>query len=92
MDVDFLQFDLYCTNINLEPQYRIYIDEDFLVERNYIWNNAECFVRENCELRLDTGLHKISIIADNPEIFVIKNALFNSEPLEVNTDGSFTKP
>ena len=92
MDIDILRIDLYCTDISNKPQYRLYVDEDLLVERNYSWNNSECFVREICELRLEPGLHKINIVTENPEIFVIKNPTFNSEPLELNTDGSFLKP
>ena len=91
-DIDILKFDLYCTDISNKPQYRLYVDEDLLVERNYLWDNNVNCVRENCELRLSPGLHKITIISENPGIFTIKNPSFNSEPLELGSDGSFVKP
>jgi hypothetical protein len=91
MDIDLLNLDLYCLDPSIQPSYRLYLDEDLLVERNYIWDNATHFLRERCELRLEPGEHKIAIQAQNPEIFVIKNVTLNSKPLEIKPDGLFTK-
>ena len=38
--------DVYC-NWEADPQgYRVYIDDDLLTERTYLWRNNEYFVQE----------------------------------------------
>jgi hypothetical protein len=90
-DIDLVNLDLYCSDSTNSPRYRLYIDTDLLVERNYVWDNSQNFVREMCELRLEPGKHTLSIVCENPSIFSIKNVTFNAKPLVLDADGSFVK-
>lgn len=76
--IDQLQFDLYCGDHATKPGYRVYINDDLLTERTYLWNNAEEFVQEHCELRLPAGTHRLKIQSVNGAgEFIAKNVVLN---------------
>lgn len=41
--------------------YRLYVDQDLITERSFIWDKTCQFIRENLILNLDEGLHTIRI-------------------------------
>lgn len=51
-----LSFDLFCSWDNTPPVYRIFIDNELIVERTYIWKKPD-YVRENLVLLLEPGTH-----------------------------------
>jgi len=43
-----------------KPKYRLYIDNDLIVERDFIWSN-ETFVKEKVDVTVPKGTHQIRI-------------------------------
>ena len=43
-----------------KPKYRLYIDNDLIVERDFIWDN-ETFVKEKVDATVTKGTHQIRI-------------------------------
>jgi len=43
------------------PKYRVYVDNDLLTERDFIWPGHEVFIRENILVNLKPGQHKIRV-------------------------------
>ncbi len=41
--------------------YRIYVDEDMITERTFVWPGYKNFIRENLICLLDPGIHKLTI-------------------------------
>ena len=57
--------DVMC-NWDIEPpQYRLYVDDDLLTERTYIWRNNEQYVRERIIVNLSPGIHSLRVETSN---------------------------
>jgi hypothetical protein len=74
------------------PVYRLYVDDDLLTERTYIWRNSDQYIREKIVVYLEPGLHKVKIEPLNPDVntnkFRITNFVLNKEPY-YSIDGQF---
>jgi hypothetical protein len=53
--------DLYASWGDVPPCYRVYMDNDLLTERDFIWNGTEKFIRENIIVKLGPGAHALRI-------------------------------
>jgi hypothetical protein len=42
-------------------RYRVYVDEELLTERDFIWDGLEFFIREHILVELEPGPHKLYI-------------------------------
>lgn len=54
-----LAIDVKCRWDTYAPSYRIYIDDELLTERSYIWHNSEAYIRENILVNLAPGEHTL---------------------------------
>jgi hypothetical protein len=81
--------DIYCDH-NFRPlefatdgekSYRVYVNDDLITERTYIWHNNEYFVRENIVVRLPAGEHKFKVVPAYPffNVFFFKNFTVNDQ-------------
>lgn len=53
----YITVDIYC-NWEADPQaYRIYVDDDLLTERTYLWRNTDQYVQENIVISVEPGTH-----------------------------------
>ena len=70
-----ISLDLYCEPFSVPQVYRLYVNDDLLTERNYIWQNPEQFVREHIVVNLEPGTHEIRIepVSDGFRGFSYKN-------------------
>ncbi len=80
-----ISLDVYCRWIVTTYAYRIYVDDDLLTERTYVWNNNSQFVRENIVVYLDPGEHTIRIEPVNPLFkgFRYENVHINKQPTNI---------
>ena len=53
--------DIYNESGNSSAVYRIYVDQELLTERTWIWPGREMFVREHIEVDLIPGGHLLEI-------------------------------
>ncbi len=53
--------DVYCHWSEQAPSYRVYVDNDMLVERTFRWPGYQNYVKEHIICKLDSGLHVIRI-------------------------------
>lgn len=65
------------------PAYRIYVDDDLLTERSYIWGPNQ-FVKENIIVNIDAGPHTFRLEPVNPNIKGFEYANFK-------VDGAYTR-
>jgi hypothetical protein len=70
--------DVYCTRSENTPSYRVYVDEEMLTERSWTWPAYEIFIKEQIEVDLEPGAHRVSIRECNCE------AVFNAVNFTVN--------
>ena len=56
-----LTADVYAHWGDVHPVYRVYVNNDLLTERTFIWPGHEVFIRENIEVSLRKGVHKVRI-------------------------------
>ena len=63
--------DIYCdwAWAVTPPVYRLYVNDDLLTERTYIWNNREQFIKEHILVNLCPGLHTLTIETVNDPCF-----------------------
>lgn len=74
-----ISLDVYCsTTQHGVPAYRLYVDNDLLTERSWIWPAYEVYVKENIEVDVDTGPHQVRIESCGAESnFTTKNFTIN---------------
>ncbi len=53
--------DVYARWSDKCPRYRVYVDNDLLTERDFIWAGHETYIRENIQVTLNPGLHTVRI-------------------------------
>ncbi len=56
-----LSCDIICKHFVLQPSYRLWIDDNLLSERRYVCNPKSEFIREQCDLNIESGDHKIRL-------------------------------
>jgi hypothetical protein len=77
-----LTAEVFCNRSEGEPTYRVYVDDDLLTERSWVWPAYEVFVREYIEVEVEPGAHRLTISECNCDpVFEIKNAMVNDAPL-----------
>jgi hypothetical protein len=75
-----LTIDVFCQkNWDSSPVYRIYVDNDLLTERTWIWPSYEIFIKENILVDLDPGKHRIAVqtCGPNSDNIVFRNLTGN---------------
>jgi hypothetical protein len=90
-----LNFDLYCRWYQIEPTYRIYVNDDLITERTWNHPNGKEYRQEeilvNLDLNKEHNLMLIPVARNNP-IFEIKNFSINNDVAlsQVGLDHKFT--
>jgi hypothetical protein len=76
-----VQFDVQCHWGDKEPVYRVYIDDELLTERTFIWPGFRNYVREMALVNLLPGKHVIRIENLTPDAgtFVIDNVTVDDQ-------------
>ena len=74
--------DIFC-QWEAEPRaYRIYVDDELLTERTYLWRNSDQFVQENIVISVAPGDHqfKLEPVDTNFSGFQWQNFTINGQP------------
>jgi hypothetical protein len=56
-----LTVDVYAHWGDVSPRYRVYVDNDLLTERDFVWPGHEVYVRENIIVNLEPGAHSLRV-------------------------------
>jgi len=73
-----LSVDVYCTRSEGNPAYRVYVDGDLLTERNWIWPAYEVYIKENIEVEVEAGEHRLEVVdCSNNNVFYLQNITVN---------------
>ena len=73
--------DVYAHWGEVGPRYRVYVDNDLLTERDFIWPGHEIFIRENIVVTLKPGAHTLRIEQVNTGGSIeIRNITVDGEP------------
>lgn len=81
-----IKFDVILDEIVSElPKYRIYVDNDLLVERTFVWEWNKNFIQENLIINVESGIHtlKIEKIPNYVKILV-QNCFVDENPFIIN--------
>jgi hypothetical protein len=73
-----LTVDVYASWGDIPPRYRVYVDNDLLTERDFIWSGTNQFIRENIIVNLKPGEHKLQVKQIN------KNGTIRTENVTLN--------
>lgn len=78
-----IDVDVRCLWTGEPPAYRIYVDNDLLTERTFIWKYEEQCVREHIVVNLEPGNHSFQLIPVVPGTkgFFCTNFKINKEPV-----------
>jgi hypothetical protein len=78
-----ISLDIYCDSThNGQPIYRVYVDGDLLTERTWIWPAYEVFIKENIEVDIESGEHRVTVENTNTvSNFSYKNLVVNGQPI-----------
>lgn len=84
-----LTVDVYCNRSEGEPGYRVYVDDEMLTERSWVWPSYEVFIRENVEVNLEPGAHRLEVREmGNDSVFFTKDMTVNGAA-QTNPSGVF---
>jgi hypothetical protein len=82
-----LAVDVLCDWLGYEPAYRVYVDDDLLTERTYIWGNRYEYVREHLSVLLEPGQHTLVVEPVKNQAsqsqFTLLNFTINNQPAEL---------
>ena len=84
--------DVYCQRkSNNEPAYRVYVNDDLLTERTWIWPAYEVYIKENLVVELDSNNNKIVLesIGIDPSNIVFRNVTVNDILVPKTAEGNF---
>lgn len=56
-----VRFDVHCHWSGDPPVYRIYVDDDMIVERTFGWAGYNHYIQENLICDLAPGVHRVKI-------------------------------
>lgn len=56
-----IKLDVWCDYVGDPPIYRVYVDDELLTERTFIWSSKDQYIREHIEVNLEPGKHTVSI-------------------------------
>jgi hypothetical protein len=80
-----VQFDLYCHWSHNAPTYRVYVDDDLITERSFVWQGYKNYIRENFAIAVKHGEHSIRIenISPNTAKFTVKRVRVDERDTDV---------
>jgi hypothetical protein len=87
-----LEVDVYSHWSDNSPIYRIYINDEMLVERTFGWPSYQNYITEHMYCDLDTGVHTLSLenldtnSRFNLEHFTVDKNPVNKNLLKINGD------
>ena len=77
--------DIFCTWVNDNPMYRVYVDDHLLTERNYRWNNEHQYVREHIIVDIEPGTHSFYLETIGYDAkFTVGNFTVNGRPTQLS--------
>jgi hypothetical protein len=80
-----LSLDVYCrTTHESNLVYRIYVDQDLLTERTWIWPAYETYINEYIEVNLNPGTHRVQLVNPGGNI-TFKTVALNNNIVSKNT-------
>lgn len=53
--------DIYAHWGDKPPVYRLYVDNDLLTERTFVWPGNESYIKEHIIVDLEPGLHSVQV-------------------------------
>jgi hypothetical protein len=53
--------NVYASWSAIAPRYRVYVDNELLTERDFIWPGNELFIQENILVNLEPGTHTVTV-------------------------------
>ena len=77
-----IDVDVWCKYIDAHPIYRVYVDDEMLTERTFIWSSTNNYIREHIEVFIDSGEHEVKIVncGDHHTKFITNNITVNGKP------------
>ena len=81
MAIHSVSVDVYCESATHgTPMYRVYVDNDLLTERTWIWPVYENYIKEYIEVDIDPGEHQVKIVSCGGESkFKCRNLTVDNE-------------
>jgi hypothetical protein len=80
-----LEVDVYGHWSDTPPIYRIYVNNEMLVERTFGWPSYQNYITEHMNCDLDTGVHTLCLEnLDLKSRFELKNFNVNAKPVNEN--------
>lgn len=82
-----LQFNVHCYYEGKPPSYRIYVDDDLITERTFIWDTNRNYIEEHVIIDAPVGQHVLKVENITPELgtIVVENILLDGLPPAGNT-------
>lgn len=76
-----IDIDVWCKWTGTPPVYRVYVDNEMLTERDFIWETSRHYIREHIEVTLDAGWHEVRIEnCSGHSEFITNNIVVNGKP------------
>lgn len=79
-----IDVDVWCKYNGAPPTYRVYVDDELMTERTFVWNSTNNYIREHIEVLVDRGVHELRIenCGGNHVEFITNNIMVNGKPAE----------
>lgn len=77
-----IDVDVWCKWSDNPPTYRVYVDNELLTERDFIWEPKRHYIREHIEVYLGPGWHDLRIVdcSEGAAKFITNDVQVNGKP------------
>ena len=78
----YINVDVWCRYNGQAPIYRLYVDDQLLTERDFIWESSRHYISEHIEVSLEPGWHEIKVenCSGGDSEFFTRNIVVNGQP------------
>jgi hypothetical protein len=84
MELYVIEFYLYCDWKDVAPTYRLYLDDELMTERTYIWHNNEYVLQERIPAYAnDEATIRIEQVGQHSGEFSVKQVVTNPPGLNI---------
>jgi hypothetical protein len=77
-----LTADVHASWSDTAPRYRVYVDQDLMTERDFVYPGAEIYITEHILVNLMPGGHTVKIEQINGDNIQVKNITVDGQLIE----------
>jgi hypothetical protein len=81
-----LKFDVFCSNCELHPIYRVFVDDELITERKWRWEVPQIYLEEFIQLEVSPGRYQVRFESIPPGLITNTNGHVTQGPARLKNN------